>query len=76
MTAETVQLRVETVDLGGGRKLRVCEFRDPDTDRRVLTLAKAWPGDGPAPGRQEAAMELPGACRGDLVAALRALGEE
>lgn len=74
--AETVRMEVETIDLAGGRVLRVCRFHDPDTDRTVLTLAKTWSDGGPMPGRRESAVELPGACRGELVAALRALGEE
>lgn len=67
---------VESVELPGGRVLRVCRFHDPDTGRTVLTLAKGPAERGPVPTGQDVVLELPGACREELVAALRALGEE
>lgn len=40
MTLDTVEVRTEKIDLGGGSVLHVSCFRDPATDRDRLTLVR------------------------------------
>lgn len=70
-----MEVRTVTVQLGGGRRLILSRFNDPDTGRDVVTLAEGWPGEPPQPGRQGESIELSASLLPEIVEALRGLEE-
>lgn len=73
---ETVEVRTEKIDLGGGSVLHVSRFRDPATDRDRLTLVRGFDDRSPLPTDPECMVDLPGGATEELVDALRALDND
>lgn len=73
----TVQVEVQTIELGGGKLLRVCRSTNPQSGVDRLTLATAWEDDRPGlmPLNQEMAVEFPASVRSDLVDALQSFDD-